>query len=206
MSEPVKRYQVFVNGTAFMGMLKRRDDEVYGPEYAPDSFTDFCIFSDHERAMAEKEAELATLTEERNGWRRMVEQGTVHEIAALKARCEGMREAFRIAIDAEHPEGIKQHKCVTITCEGKPREPTRPEEFEFEQGVMAMAYEVHCILEKYAALSSLPVGGLVERVEIAKRLETMIEEEKVMGCYLRGCPSVERAIEYIRSDVIGGTR
>jgi hypothetical protein len=72
------------------------------------------------------------------------------------ARTDGLREALRIAIDVEHPDGIKKHKCVTITCEGKPREPTRPEEFEFCEGVVAMAYEVHCILEKYAALAVQP--------------------------------------------------
>jgi hypothetical protein len=39
-------YQVFLNGTAFMGMLKKRPDGVYGPEYAPDSYADFVLASD----------------------------------------------------------------------------------------------------------------------------------------------------------------
>jgi hypothetical protein len=66
--------------------------------------------------------------------------------AKAEASLARIREALKCAIDGEHPEGINKHKCVTITCEGKPREPTRPEEFEFCEGVTSMAYEVHSIL------------------------------------------------------------
>ena len=42
----MKRYIPFLNGTAFMGMLAKRPDGVYGPEYAPDSDVDWVLASD----------------------------------------------------------------------------------------------------------------------------------------------------------------
>ncbi|MEO5367902.1 MAG: hypothetical protein H7831_16380 [Magnetococcus sp. WYHC-3] len=48
----VKLYKPFLNGTAFMGMLLKRPDGVYGPEYATDPYTDWVTVSDYNAVLS----------------------------------------------------------------------------------------------------------------------------------------------------------
>ena len=54
----MKRYIPFLNGTAFMGMLAKRPDGVYGPEYAPDSDVDWVLASDVDALLTQCEEAL----------------------------------------------------------------------------------------------------------------------------------------------------
>lgn len=132
MSEPVKRYNTFLGG---------KQDE------------DFVLLSDHERAMAEKDAELKTAreylahmhnTEECLAKAIAENEELTVTLASLKARCEGMREALKSA-----------YSCLGAILLAREND-------------LTYIYIERCAIDGRRnidpVLATLPVEGVVERV------------------------------------------
>ena len=83
------------------------------------------------------------------------------KLASASLTIATLRTALEAAIS---DEGLKEHHCVTITCDGQNREPTPSESFEFAQGVMAMAYKVH------STLAAIPADSIAQEVVDVLRL------------------------------------
>lgn len=55
--EALSRYSPFVNGTAFMGMLRKMGEKRYGPGYSPDSYGEYILASDIDALLASEARE-----------------------------------------------------------------------------------------------------------------------------------------------------
>lgn len=55
--EALSRYSPFVNGTAFMGMLRKMGEKRYGPGFSPDSYGEYILASDVDALLASEARE-----------------------------------------------------------------------------------------------------------------------------------------------------